>query len=84
MVTARDGEEALSVLNEKKIDLVVTDILMPNVDGYLLCYAIRTSEKLKDIPVVIYSATYTSFSDEKIAMELGAINLFANRPRCRI
>jgi PAS domain S-box-containing protein len=79
VVTARDGEEALRVLAEKKIDLVVTDILMPNVDGYLLCYSIRTSEKWKDIPVIIYSATYTSFSDEKIAMELGA-DKFIRKP----
>jgi len=79
VITAVDGEQALRILAEKKIDLVVTDILMPNTDGYLLCYTIRTSERLKDIPVIIYSATYTSFSDEEMAMEMGA-DKFIRKP----
>lgn len=79
VVTAEDGEQALVILNEKKIDLVVTDILMPNIDGYILCYTIRTSEKLKNIPVIIYSATYTSSSDEEMAMEIGA-DKFLRKP----
>src|SRR6185436_14884442 len=79
VITAVDGEEALRILAENKIDLVVTDILMPNTDGYLLCYTIRTSERLKNIPVIIYSATYTSFSDEEMAMEMGA-DKFVRKP----
>jgi|GEM_PF-3927595 len=79
VITAFDGDEALRILAEKKIDLVVTDILMPKTDGYILCYTIRTSEKLKDIPVIIYSATYTSFSDEEMAMEMGA-DKFIRKP----
>src|SRR5260221_8579117 len=75
VITAMDGEQALRVLAEKKVDLVVTDILMPNTDGYLL----RTTEKLKDIPVIIYSATYTSISDEEMAMEMGA-DKFIRKP----
>ena len=79
VITAQDGEQALQILAEKKIDLVVTDILMPNTDGYILCYTIRTTEKLKDIPVIIYSATYTSSSDEAMAMEIGA-DKFIRKP----
>src|SRR5580704_17745086 len=79
VITAEDGEQALGILGEKKIDLVLTDILMPNIDGYMLCYTIRTSETLKDIPVIIYSATYTSFSDENMAMEIGA-DKFIRKP----
>jgi len=79
VITAMDGEQALRVLADEKIDLVVTDILMPNTDGYLLCYTMRTTEKLKDIPVIIYSATYTSFSDEEMAMEMGA-DKFIRKP----
>ncbi len=79
VITAIDGEQALRVLAEKKVDLVVTDILMPNTDGHLLCYTIRTTEKLKDIPVIIYSSTYTSSSDEEMAMEMGA-DKFIRKP----
>jgi PAS domain S-box-containing protein len=79
VITAQDGEQALSVLNSAKIDLVVTDILMPNIDGYLLCYKIRTTEKLKDTPIIIYTATYTSASDEALAIEIGA-DKFIRKP----
>src|SRR5258708_34254484 len=79
VVTAEDGDIALKHLQEKRVDLVVTDILMPNTDGYILCYNIRTSEKLKDIPVIIYSATYTSQSDEAMAIEIGA-DKFIQKP----
>src|SRR5689334_14088543 len=72
VITARDGEEALFVLNKDKIDLVVTDVLMPNVDGYMLCFKIRSDKLLSEIPVMIYTATYTSASDEALAREIGA------------
>jgi PAS domain S-box-containing protein len=79
VITAVDGDLALDILDKEKIDLVVTDILMPNTDGYLLCYTIRITERLKDIPVIIYSATYTSSSDEEMAMEIGA-DKFIRKP----
>src|SRR6188474_1530688 len=79
VLTARDGEEALNILNKEKIDLVVTDVLMPNVDGYMLCYRIRSDELLRDLPVMIYTATYTSASDEALANEIGA-DKFIRKP----
>src|SRR5688572_16069184 len=72
VATARDGLEAIDVLTRQKVDLIVTDVLMPNMDGYYLCYKIRTYEKFKNIPIIIYTATYTSVSEEKIAKEMGA------------
>jgi PAS domain S-box-containing protein len=79
VLTARDGEEAMTVLKSEKVDLVVTDILMPNVDGYMLCYRIRSDSALRDIPVMIYTATYTSASDEALAREIGA-DRFIRKP----
>jgi PAS domain S-box-containing protein len=79
VITANDGLEAMERLGEGGCDLVVTDILMPNVDGYNLCYTIRISEVLKSLPVIIYSATYTSSSDEAMAMEIGA-DMFIRKP----
>jgi PAS domain S-box-containing protein len=79
ILTAVDGLEALEILFQHHIDLVISDILMPNLDGYHLTYTIRTNPRLKDIPVVIYTATYVSMSEEKIALEMGA-NLYIRKP----
>lgn len=79
VLTATDGLEALEILFEHKVDLVITDVLMPNMDGYFLCYKIRTRENLKDLPIIIYTATYTSLSEENVAREMGA-NLFIRKP----
>jgi two-component system cell cycle sensor histidine kinase/response regulator CckA len=77
--TANDGKEAMDILLKVQIDLIVTDVLMPNIDGYYLCYKVRANEKLKNIPIIIYTATYTSQSEENIAMEMGA-DLFIRKP----
>jgi PAS domain S-box-containing protein len=79
VLSARDGEEALKILHEAKIDLVVTDVLMPNIDGYMLCAKIRSDKLLRDIPVMIYTATYTSASDEALATQIGA-DKFIRKP----
>jgi PAS domain S-box-containing protein len=79
VLTARDGEEAMIILANENVDLVVTDILMPNVDGYMLCFKIRSDDRLRDIPVMIYTATYTSASDEALASEIGA-DRFIRKP----
>jgi PAS domain S-box-containing protein len=69
---AYDEAEALGVLDEELIDLVISDVLMPNSDGYQLCNEIRQSEKFQEIPIIIYTATYTSPCDERLALDLGA------------
>src|SRR5450830_1430899 len=69
---ARDGVEALAMLERQRVDAVISDILMPRMDGYRLCHEIRKSDRLRDLPVIIYSSTYTSPSDEKLALEVGA------------
>jgi CheY-like chemotaxis protein len=71
-IEAADGIEALQILNREKMDAVVSDILMPRMDGYRLCHEIRANEHLRDLPIVIYTSTYTSASDEKLALDMGA------------
>jgi CheY-like chemotaxis protein len=53
---AFDGRRALEILAEKTIDLVVTDIMMPYVDGIEVLNHIKASEKYKNIPVIGFSA----------------------------
>ena len=69
---ARDGVEALELLDRQPVDAVISDILMPRKDGYRLCHDIRKSQRLCKLPVIIHSATYTSPGDGKLALEVGA------------
>jgi len=79
VLEAADGIEALKILGDEKVDAVLSDILMPRMDGYRLCHEIRTSGRLKDLPIVIYTSTYTSRSDEKLARRVGA-DRFLRKP----
>jgi PAS domain S-box-containing protein len=76
---ARDGAEALELLGRELVDLVITDILMPRMDGYRFCYEVRRTRRLMDLPVLVYSATYTSMADEKLALDIGA-DMFLRKP----
>jgi signal transduction histidine kinase len=69
---APDGVEALAILNREHVDAIISDILMPRLDGYRLCDEVRKSERLYKIPFIVYTATYTSPADEKLCLDLGA------------
>ncbi|MCF4100427.1 ATP-binding protein [Gillisia sp. M10.2A] len=60
--TAKDGEEAIAKLVSKNYQLVITDIQMPNMDGFQLVKAIRTNPNLSEIPVIAVSGR-TNVSD---------------------
>ena len=64
--------DALALLERQRVDAVISDILMPRMDGYRLCHEIRKHARLLDLPVIIYTATYTSPGDEKLALDMGA------------
>lgn len=72
---AVDGMEALQVLEREKIDAVISDILMPRMDGYLLCFKVRRSDRFQLLPFILFTASYTSPNDEKLALDLGADKL---------
>src|SRR5258707_266966 len=78
-VEACDGFEALKVLENESIDAVVSDILMPNMDGYRLCSEVRRSERGRTVPFIIYTSTYTDSSEEKLALGFGA-DRFLRKP----
>ncbi len=70
---AYDGVEALTILRSEPVDALISDILMPNMDGFRLCHEIRASESpLCTLPIVFYTATYTSPGDQKLADTVGA------------
>ena len=71
--TAHNGEDALKKARKKKPDLVVSDILMPVMDGFVLCREWHANADLSVIPFIFYTATYTDIKDERFAMILGAV-----------
>ncbi len=68
---ATDGRQALATLAERRCDLVLTDIEMPNMDGFALTAAIRASPTLTNIPVLILSSR-SSDSDRQRGLDVGA------------
>ncbi len=76
---ASDGVEALGHLRSKATEVIISDILMPRMDGYRLCYEVRSNDRLRDLPFVFYTSSYTSDSDAKLALEMGA-DKFLTKP----
>ena len=72
VVEASDGVEGLAKLKAGKIDAAIADVLMRGMDGYRFCHEVRQNEEFRNLPIIIYTATYTSPSDEKLSRDLGA------------
>jgi len=68
---AVDGEDAWTLLGEVSVDAVVSDVLMPNLDGFGLTERIRASDRLSDLPVVLVT-TLTSDADRRKGLKAGA------------
>jgi len=71
--TASNGIEALEIVRKKPPDMIITDTLMPKMDGFQLCRELKRDEGLKDVPVLFYSATYTDEKSRKLALDIGAV-----------
>jgi len=69
---ASNGKEALDKLRNDSYQMVISDILMPVMDGYELCQTCKKDPKLRSIIFVFYTATYTDQTDIKYAQQLGA------------
>src|SRR5258708_20204212 len=72
VLCAANGVEARRVVERETIDVIISDILMPEMDGYRLCYEVRRSARFQNTPFIFHTATYTSPADEKLSLDLGA------------
>jgi len=70
--TATDGLEALEVARRLTPAAVVSDVLMPGLDGFRLCTALKQDPRLAGIPVVLTSAAFTEPADVDLARQVGA------------
>ena len=69
---AASGIEALAHARQHRPDAVVSDLLMPEMDGFTLCREWNSDEGLRSIPFIVYTATFTDAKDRELARDLGA------------
>jgi len=72
VLEATNGAEALELARTNPPDIIISDILMPVMDGFSLCQEWMKDEVLRNIPFVFYTATYTDPKDQELALRLGA------------
>lgn len=72
---ATNGEKALEIIrdNYSTLDLILLDILLPEMDGYQLCEIIKSNEKHKDIPIIFLTGM-TALDNKKRGFNLGAVD----------
>lgn len=73
--SAANGKQALEMAKRSRPDMIISDILMPEMDGFAFCQAVKDDEQLRTVPFVFLTASYISPEDEKLAMALGATRL---------
>jgi len=68
---AKNGKEAMKIVQTRELDLVISDVMMPEMDGYELTKAIKSNSNYSHLPVILLTAK-TQEEDEKEALEVGA------------
>jgi two-component system chemotaxis response regulator CheY len=78
VVTAGDGVEALELMPSEKFDMIITDLNMPDMDGYEFIRTLRETPEYQDIPIIVLSSM-TDLKDKDLALESGAL-AFLEKP----
>ena len=79
VVTAVNGEDALDKLDKGGFSMIISDILMPVMDGFQFCRKVKTNKVLKEILFIFYTSTYTEEKDKEFALKIGA-DRFLRKP----
>jgi CheY-like chemotaxis protein len=78
VVTAADGVEALERMPAEKFDLIITDLNMPDMDGFEFIRTLRETPEYREIPIIVLSSM-TDLKNKDHALELGAL-AFLEKP----
>ncbi|MFA6434918.1 MAG: response regulator [Elusimicrobiales bacterium] len=76
---AANGLEALEKAGRTPPDIIVSDVMMPEMDGFMLCRKLKKDGLLRKVPVILYTSTAVTNEEEKLALELGAVR-FVSKP----
>lgn len=76
VLSAEDGNAGLRLMREERPALVISDILMPVMDGFQLLREIRGDPALRDTPVLFYTGTYLEEGDRELARQIGVTKYF--------
>jgi CheY-like chemotaxis protein len=79
VITASNGQEALERIDHEHPALVITDILMPKLDGFALVQKLRTDPRTNNVPIILLSATFVAPEDKAFAIKLGVAR-FLEKP----
>ncbi|MCK5580243.1 MAG: response regulator [Candidatus Omnitrophica bacterium] len=71
VVTATDGQVALDKARGESVDLIILDLMLPKMHGYMVCRMLKFDEKYKDIPIIMFTARVQE-QDRKLGYEVGA------------
>lgn len=78
VITATDGYDALHKAEQQLPDLIITDLMMPGMDGYALCHMVRQSQVMADVPIVVVSAR--SEDDDRVRVIEEGADAFLLKP----
>jgi DNA-binding response OmpR family regulator len=79
VVTSVNGQDALEAIQLERPALVITDIMMPRLDGFGLVHRLRINPETREIPVIFLTATYVALEDKAFALNIGATR-FIEKP----
>ena len=71
ILTAADGREAEEMVEGKDVDLIILDLMLPEIDGFTLCRRLKSSDKFRQIPIIMLTARDEE-TDKVVGLELGA------------
>ena len=72
---APNGRAALEKAQASPPDLIISDVMMPEMDGFMFCKKVKADPRLKNIPVILYTATHSEKDEAELALKLGASRL---------
>lgn len=79
VIPVYNGRDALNMLKDVKPDLILLDIMMPDVDGWNVYQSIRSNEETKDLPVVMLTAKAQSI-DKMIGLHVVGVDGYITKP----